>query len=197
MLHFDDGGASALSLIAPRLEAIGWRGHFFVSTRYLGTRGFLDAEGVRELHGRGHRVGSHSWSHPERISELPHAQIVEEWARSIADLSSILGTPPKTASVPGGFYSRGVARAAAQAGLQVLFNSEPVVGRNVLDGIEVWGRFNVNRRTQPAVAAGLACGRADLRVSQYLAWNLKKVAKRFAGPLYRRIRGRILEGQSS
>ena len=37
MLHFDDGGTSALELIAPRLEAVGWRGHFFVPTRYLGT----------------------------------------------------------------------------------------------------------------------------------------------------------------
>jgi peptidoglycan/xylan/chitin deacetylase (PgdA/CDA1 family) len=192
MLHFDDGGASALSFIAPRLEALGWRGHFFVSTRYLGSASFLDADGVRELHRRGHVVGSHSWSHPERIADLPPEQILEEWKRSRDELESIVGAPVTTASVPGGFYSREVARCAAKAGLRVLFNSEPVTGRHLVDGTEVWGRFNVNRRTSAAGAAGLVRGQRHLRASQYVFWNTKKVGKTVFGPLYRSIREAVL-----
>jgi peptidoglycan/xylan/chitin deacetylase (PgdA/CDA1 family) len=193
MLHFDDGGVSALGMIAPRLEALGWRGHFFVPTRYLGTRGFLDAAGLRELHGRGHSVGSHSWSHPERIHALPAADMLEEWRRSRGQLEAILGASVVTASVPGGFYSRAVARAAAQAGIAVLFNSEPVMRRRLVAGIEVWGRFNVNRRTRAESAVGLVRRRFHLRASQYLLWNAKKLAKRLTGPLYRRVRAAALE----
>jgi peptidoglycan/xylan/chitin deacetylase (PgdA/CDA1 family) len=192
MLHFDDGGTSALELIAPRLEAVGWRGHFFVPTRYLGTSGFLDAEGVRELHRRGHVVGSHSWSHPERMADLPYRQIVEEWRRSRQDLEDIVGVSITIASVPGGFYSREVARAAGDAGVRILFNSEPVMTPEDIGGVEVWGRFNVNRRTPPSSAAGLVRGDVHLRASQYLLWNAKKVGKSFFGPVYRRVRELLL-----
>lgn len=193
MLHFDDGGASALLSIAPRLEALGWRGHFFIATRYLGSSGFLEAEGVRELHRRGHVVGSHSWSHPERIVGLAPEQMLEEWRRSRAELETILGAPVTTASVPGGFYSREVARSAARAGIRLLFNSEPVTTPGMVDGTEVRGRFNINRRTQPASAAGLVRGRAHLRASQYLLWNTKKLGKTLFWPLYKSIRKRVLE----
>lgn len=192
MLHFDDGGTSALAFIAPRLEAVGWRGHFFIPTRYLGSNGFLDPEGVRDLHRRGHVVGSHSWSHPARIADLPHEQIVAEWRRSRHEIESILGAPVTVASVPGGFYSQGVARAAAEAGIRVLFNSEPVVSCRLVAGVEVWGRFNINRRTRPASAAGLVCGRFHLRASQYVLWNAKKLGKGLAGPFYRRLRETVL-----
>jgi len=193
MLHFDDGGASALREIAPRLESLGWRGNFFIATRYLGTGAFLDAEGVRELQRRGHVVGSHSWSHPERIADLAPDEIHEEWRRSRADLETILGAPVTAASLPGGFYSREVARSAARAGIQVLFNSEPVVARQTVDGMEVRGRFNINRRTQAASAAGLVRGSVHLRASQYVLWNAKKVGKTLFWPLYKSIRKRVLE----
>ena len=193
MLHFDDGGASALAFIAPRLEAVGWRAHFFIPSRYVGSSGFLDPQGVRELHRRGHVVGSHSWSHPERIADLPHPQIVEEWKRSRHDLEAILGAAVTVASVPGGFYSKGVARAAEEAGIRLLFNSEPVASCSRVGGLEVWGRFSVNRRTRPASAAGLVRGRVHLRASQYLLWNTKKIAKRLVRPLYRKLRNAVLE----
>ncbi len=192
MLHFDDGGASALSFIAPRLEALGWRGHFFVATRYLGTSGFLEPEGVRDLHRRGHVVGSHSWSHPERMADLPPEQILEEWKRSRGELEAILEAPVTVASVPGGFYSREVARSAARAGIRVLFNSEPIQACRTVDGTEVRGRFNINRRTRPASAAGLVRGRLHLRASQYVLWNTKKVGKSLFGPLYRSLRETML-----
>jgi hypothetical protein len=41
-LTFDDGGASALHPTADLLERRGWSGHFFVTTRRIGTPGFLD-----------------------------------------------------------------------------------------------------------------------------------------------------------
>src|SRR5688572_15916675 len=56
----DDGGVSYYTLIADRLEARGWRGHCFVTTDAIGTRGFLTAAQIRELDARGHIIGTHS-----------------------------------------------------------------------------------------------------------------------------------------
>src|SRR5476651_920421 len=52
-ITFDDGGVSALGA-ADMLERYGLRGHFFVTVNYIGTRGFLDPAGIRELRNRGH-----------------------------------------------------------------------------------------------------------------------------------------------
>ena len=68
LMTVDDGGVSYYTLVADRLEARGWRGHCFVSTDAIGTRGFLTASQLRELDTRGHVIGSHSASHPARFS---------------------------------------------------------------------------------------------------------------------------------
>ena len=76
-ITFDDGGASALGA-ADVLERYGLRGHFFVTVNYIGKPGFLHPAGIRELHDRGHEVGSHSCSHPLRMGHLPPARLRDE-----------------------------------------------------------------------------------------------------------------------
>ena len=39
LFTFDDGGVSAITHTADALEAHGWRGHFFVTTDYIGKPG--------------------------------------------------------------------------------------------------------------------------------------------------------------
>jgi peptidoglycan/xylan/chitin deacetylase (PgdA/CDA1 family) len=191
-LTFDDGGVSAHDLVAAALEDHGWRGHFFVTTDYLGRPGFLRPEQVRDLRQRGHVIGSHSCSHPLRLSACGWGQLLDEWRRSRDVLEEVLGEPVRTASVPGGFYSRAVARAAAAAGVQVLFTSEPTAGSWTVDGCLVRGRYTVFRGTSAAQAAALASGRLLPRLRQALAWNVKKVAKAAGGGLYERLRERLL-----
>src|SRR6267378_3753421 len=55
----DDGGLSYYTTVAERLEVRGWRGHCFVTTGAIGHPGFLDGRQIRELHARGHVIGSH------------------------------------------------------------------------------------------------------------------------------------------
>ncbi len=192
LLTFDDGGASALSEIAPRLEAHGWRGHFFIPTDALDRPGFLSSAGVRELAARGHVLGSHSASHPLRIAALPALAVREEWTRSCGRLGDILGVPVTVASVPGGMFSWAVADAAAAAGIRWLFTSEPVVTVQERSGCLVIGRYTLKQRARPAEVAQLALGQGTARVKQWLEWNSKKVAKRLAGPAYMSIRKHIL-----
>ena len=188
LITFDDGGLSAHTEIIGLLEQRGWRGCFFMTTDFIDTKGFLDAAQLRDLHTRGHVVGSHSCSHPLRFSSLPRAAMLREWRDSVARLSDILGVPVVTASIPGGAYSRITAETAAAAGLRVLFTSEPTTKITTVDGCLIVGRYAVQRATPPAVAAALAAVKFLPAMRQALLWNAKKIAKKTAGPLYLKFR---------
>src|SRR5450759_2938016 len=158
LLTFDDGGVSFHHPIADLLESRGWRGHFFITTDRIGTPGFLTEAQLRELHRRGHIIGSHSCSHPTRMAALNRADLDREWRQSIARLSAVLGDAVKVASVPGGYYSRDVAESAAAAGIEALFTSEPTAQVGMLNGCRVLGRYVVQRGMSPAWSAGFAAG---------------------------------------
>lgn len=190
-ITFDDGGLSAATEIAEQLEKRGWRGWFFITTDCIGKPSFCSCDQLLELHRRGHVIGSHSASHPERISSCGWDQLVDEWTRSCSVLAEITGSPVTTASVPGGFYSRNVARAAARAGIEILFTSEPTTSMSVVDLTLIIGRYNVYRGMSARDAASLVSSPLR-RWRQTAFWNLKKVAKAVAGPLYKSVRRQIL-----
>lgn len=191
LISFDDGGVSSM-LIAEMLEARGWRGIFFITVDYIGRRGFVDREQIRELARRGHTIGSHSCSHPDRMAACSREQLLDEWQRSCATLSEILGSTVAMASVPGGYYGRNVAEAAAAAGITRLFNSEPNKRVYQVDGCRVYGRYSVFRGDSARTAAALARGRSLALLKQTAAWNLKKVAKTIGGRAYLRVRTMLL-----
>ncbi len=184
LLTFDDGGVSAHSVIAPLLEARGWRGHFFVVTDEIGRDGFMTADQVRDLHRRGHVVGSHTCSHPERMSTLSDDELRYEWGHSVAVLSDVLGARVDTASVPNGYYSRRVGVAAAAAGIRWLFTSEPTLRLTTVAGCTLLGRFHVQAHTPAATVADLVAERSVSRARQRLHWSVKKVAKAVGGSGY-------------
>ncbi|MET0213554.1 MAG: polysaccharide deacetylase family protein [Vicinamibacterales bacterium] len=184
LLTVDDGGVSYYALVADRLEARGWRGHCFVSTNAIGTRGFLSASQLRELDRRGHVVGTHSASHPARFSACEPAHMREEWARSRMVLEDLLGHKVEIASVPGGYYSQRVARSARDAGLRVVFTSEPITASHDEAGTLVIGRFTL-RRGHPTDRAGLLAHREPwARYQEWASWRAKGLVKPLLGPLY-------------
>jgi peptidoglycan/xylan/chitin deacetylase (PgdA/CDA1 family) len=188
---FDDGGASA-EVAAEELERHGRRGHFFVTADYIGAPGFLTAAALRDLHRRGHVVGSHSCSHPLRMAHCSPRQIRAEWGVSRERLSDIVGDPVWVASVPGGDFDDGVAEAAADAGYTLLFTSEPTATERRLGTITVNGRYTVQRWTRAAAVAGLAAGAWLPCSRQMVVWTAKKIGKRVGGRGYLRARQFVL-----
>jgi peptidoglycan/xylan/chitin deacetylase (PgdA/CDA1 family) len=184
LLTFDDGGESAFAPIASLLEQHGWRGHFFVTAKQIATKGFMTVEQIQALHQRGHVIGSHSFSHPTRMSYCTDEQLADEWTLSVKLLSEILGEPVDTASVPGGYYSDRVAKSAAAAGIRVLFNSEPTTSITSVNGCLVVGRYNIFRGTPPSVSGALVSPNSNARSKQWLYWTAKKVLKKTAGRPY-------------
>jgi peptidoglycan/xylan/chitin deacetylase (PgdA/CDA1 family) len=191
MLTFDDGAASALEA-AEQLARRSWRGHFFITTDLVGTPGFLGWDGVRELALGGHVIGSHSCSHPDRMAACSWEQLLDEWSRSAAVLAEALGRPVRTASVPGGLYSRSVGRAAAAAGFTTLFTSLPSQRVGSIEGCLLIGRYAIRRDTPADEAAAAAAGRAVPWARQRAAWGLRGAAKRIAGERYEGMRRALL-----
>jgi peptidoglycan/xylan/chitin deacetylase (PgdA/CDA1 family) len=196
VLTFDDGGVSYYTLAAERLEARGWRGHCFVTTGRIDTLAFLTASQIRELDERGHLIGTHSVSHPTRFRALPPARQQSEWADSRRRLEDLLGHGVRVGSVPGGFYSADVARAAAGAGLTTLFTSEPTTSLQVIDGCLVIGRFAIRRGDRPHRSGGLVRSTWTRRTA-WANWTAKALAKPLLGASYPRVAQSVLHAMRS
>src|SRR5262245_2378429 len=194
-LTFDDGGVSAMRA-ADALERHGFTGHFFITANYIGRRGFVTAQHLRELRARGHVVGSHSCSHPLRMGHCSWPQLVDEWTHSRSILSDVLGDDVVVASVPGGDFAPQVAEAAARAGIAELFTSEPRLEARHAFGLTLRGRFTIQRWTTPEITAALATGAWLPCARQAFVWNAKKIGKRVGGERYLQLR-RLLIGHRS
>jgi peptidoglycan/xylan/chitin deacetylase (PgdA/CDA1 family) len=188
-LTFDDGGASALAS-AEALERHGWRGHYFITADRVGTPGFLTAAQVRELAARGHEVGSHSHTHPTYMGALTAAELRHEWRASREALGEMLGAPPGSAAVPGGFLSPVVIDEAAKAGYRLLLTSQPYARARTHNGMRLQGRFTIWAATTPARAAAYARGEPLARLSLWLAWEGKTAPKRISPTAYEALRQR-------
>lgn len=191
VISFDDGGSSALAA-AEALERHGLRGYFLLTANYVGRRGFLNEDAVRDLHGRGHVIGSHSCSHPLRMGHCSALQLADEWTRSREAISAIVGEAITVASVPGGDYAPSVAEAAARAGFTLLFTSEPTDRESQAFGLHLRGRFTIYRWTTAWAVGGLVAGDWLPRAQQTLAWNARKITKRIAGERYLQLRKLLL-----
>ncbi len=192
ILTFDDGGRSALDVVAPVLAEHGLRGEFFIATDRLGTPRFLDRRGVAELAAAGHVVGSHSHTHPDVMPALSDEQILSEWRTSIAVLEDATGRPVEHASVPNGFTNRAVVAAAQQAGIKTLFTSTPTRRRRAYQGMDVVGRYTVLASDSPRGAIALASGGLLPRLQQQARWNALALAKQLLGDRYLVVRSRLL-----
>lgn len=120
---FDDGGQAA-GIAADMLEDYGWRGSFFVTTDLIGKQGFMQRSQIRELHERGHLVGSHSCSHPDIFRDLPRHQMSYEWSESRKVLQDLLGDDISSVSIPGGDMNDATVEEAENVGYSHIFTSE-------------------------------------------------------------------------
>jgi peptidoglycan/xylan/chitin deacetylase (PgdA/CDA1 family) len=193
-LTFDDGGVSFYTIVADKLEALGMGASCFVTTDYIGRPGFLDTAQIRELDARGFAIGAHSASHPARFSSLKASEMLREWIDSRSRLEDLLGHAVTIGSVPGGYFSTAVARTAARAGLQRLFNSEPVRHSRAVDGCEVVGRFTIRRGAPADLARRLVRSAPWARSKEWAVWNAKGLVKPLLGSSYPRVADWIYGG---
>lgn len=128
LFTFDDGEASVARHALPRLDRRGHRGALFMTTAWLGRRGFLDAVAIRELDAAGWLIGSHGHTH-RFLNTLRADELRDELRRSRDELADILGYPPRHLSFPGGRTSPEVETVARELGFSTLWSSIPGVNR--------------------------------------------------------------------
>ncbi len=187
---FDDGGVSFLTVAAPILEKYGFRGKFYISTGYIGAEGFLNAEQIRELHERGHIVGSHSHSHPERMSVMTDNDIIDEWRISQMMLNEVLGFTPKYASIPNGYSSKTVLKAMIAAGITIIDTSATTTSQKHFDNAVVRGRYAVTADMTADSIRSLISS-PYVRLKKAFRWHCLSIAKSVLGDTYLSIRAKL------
>ncbi len=193
LITFDDGGKSAYFNIVPLLEEYNLKGIFFIATKYIDNPNFLSSNQIIELHKRGHLIGSHSHSHPSSISTLSYPDILFEWNKSCELLGNLLGKKINVASVPAGYYSSKVAKAAKEAGIDHLFTSEPTSKVHKVAGISVYGRFNLFGNASSKTAHNYIKGNPKLIFKEQFLWESKKLLKKSLGDKYLVLRKLLLK----
>lgn len=114
-VSFDDGEAAQLPA-AEELAAKGVPASVYVTVGYLGTEGYLDHAGLRDLAAvPGVEVGSHSVRHVH-LDVLPRDELRVQLRDSRAALEDGIGREVRGLAYPHGAHDRHVVAAAAEAG---------------------------------------------------------------------------------
>lgn len=143
-LTFDDGGISFYTIIAPILEKYHLTGRFYIATNYIGTEGFMNENQIKDLHQRGHIIGSHSCSHPSDFRVIPFDARKMEWKDSVQRLSEIIGEPVREISIPNGFLQKDDMRIFEDLGITTIYTSK--LGENRKKGsMLIKGRIGIDK----------------------------------------------------
>lgn len=184
LLTFDDGGKSSI-LIADYLEKYDLRGHFFITTSLIGDKYFLSEAEIRDLHNRGHIIGSHSHSHPNVFKSLSYENMILEWSTSKKVLENILKTEITTCSIPGGDANKNSYISAQKCGYKFLFDSEPTIRLRKKDNLYILGRICPKAGTSYEVVEGF-CNYKGIRKQNYIR-KVKNLVKTIVFPVYSKI----------
>lgn len=176
-LTFDDGGRTAMEA-ARRLEANGYRGHFFIVVDRVGERGFLNWDQIHDLNQRGHCIGSHTMTHTNLLKTDPQTR-QQELTESKAEIVRELGRC-QCLSIPLGAYDEAVFEAAREAGYRYVFTSEPIRIPRGHQGRR-YGRWNIWYDTGPEDVAAILEASPPVVIRTAVRWYGIKFVKRLLG----------------
>ena len=184
LITFDDGGISNLKA-ADLLDQYNYKGIFFIVTDYIGKSGFLDKQDIKALSAKGHLIGSHSKTHPNVFNAISYDELLQEWKESKKELENITDEPVDICSIPGGFDSPEVYKAAYECGYKTIFNSEPTTIVIKKYGLNIYGRVCPKTGTSLDKIKQLASHKGIFQ--EQLIRKAKKNIKRLISPFYNRI----------
>lgn len=189
---FDDGGISFLTEIAPILEKYGFRGIFFISTAYIGCEKFLKVEEIKELVRRGHTIGSHSHTHPERMSAIGSDHVHDEWKYSQMILTEILGKSSNVASIPNGYSSKSVLKAMNKEGITNIYTSSPTTKVKKFRNSQIIGRYVITDNDDVLTVMSIVSS-PFYRFKQNARFKCLGIAKAILGDTYLKLRNKMIK----
>jgi peptidoglycan/xylan/chitin deacetylase (PgdA/CDA1 family) len=144
-ITFDDGCESDLLTSAPILRKLNFGATFYVTSGFLGRRGYMSPAQVRELSDLGFEIGCHSMTHAH-LNDLDDARLHREIIDAKLQLEQITGKPVEHFSCPGGRYNRRAVQIARVAGYRSMATSRSYANSPSTDTFEL-GRIPVMRDT--------------------------------------------------
>jgi peptidoglycan/xylan/chitin deacetylase (PgdA/CDA1 family) len=180
IITFDDGNGSDYSIAFNILKRYGFVATFFVTVGRIGTRDYLEWDHLKEMINGNMSIQSHSLNHLF-LSDLSKDNLRKELTESKEILEDKLSLPVHFISLPGGFYSQQVLKAAQGAGYKGVATSRPGLNRlgNLEGESKLYKRFAITRKTrmdsfQEIVHADLLFS-AKSRVVYQLKWIAQKI----------------------
>ena len=135
-ITFDDGNQSDISVALPSLLDNKFTATFYITTDWIGKRGFLNSSDIRALRSEGMEIGSHGHTHTY-FDELTDAQLLEEVRASTDTLGNVLGEKVTALSAPGGRLHSRLGEIAAQLGIQTVGTSRVAIVTRTCDPLDI------------------------------------------------------------
>lgn len=192
---FDDGGSSAL-WIAKELNKRNITAYFFISTGFIGKKGFCNENDLKIIDEMGHIIGNHTHSHPGRISTLTKEQLWEEWSKASDILKKMLNKNIKAACIPGGHFSLSQADILNDLGYKKIFTNKPVRKTKSHKNVQIIGRYPIQNNMPTVKYLSYFKKYSRLRSGMFVRWQLLEIIKFVTGPYYDYIRN-IVKGYNS
>lgn len=186
---FDDGGISFYTIIAPILEEYGWHGIFFISTRYIGTKGFMTSTQIVDLHKRGHIIGSHSHHH-KVLTEMTLKEVENELKQSSDIISDILGERITTISIPNGCYSKEILELGINTGFKSIYTSKPTTKILSYKCADLIGRYSIAYNTTATDVMHII-KQPSLRARMEMKYNILQLVKLVLGSNYSKLKMKV------
>jgi len=191
-ITFDDGSETDLICAAPVLREAGFGATFYITTGFLGKRGYLSTAQLRELDGFGFEIGCHSMTHPY-LSDIDQQQLETEITGAKQTLEQLLGHNIGHFSCPGGRYDDRTLETARRAGFRTVATSRYSANslstdRYRLGRVALLRDMNLDEFGELCRGRGLWKKRAT-EVARSTVRNL------FGNTIYDRVRAHVLESR--
>jgi peptidoglycan/xylan/chitin deacetylase (PgdA/CDA1 family) len=188
-ITFDDGSETDLLIAAPVLKELGFGGTFYITSGFLGNRGYLNPSQLRELCSLGFEIGCHSRTHTY-LTNLDENGLRREMAEAKFDLEQITGTSVEHFSCPGGRHNQRISEFARAVGYRTLATSRIHANSQSSDRFAL-GRIAMLRTVSLAEYRNICCGRGLWQMN--MSVQLREVAQRLLGnSAYDRLRAGLL-----
>lgn len=189
---FDDGGITFSTEAAPILEKHNFIGMFFISTSFIGKKGFLNPEQIKSLSDKGHIIGSHSHWHDSEVIKKNIKTNIEDWKKSVNILSSITGKPIKVASLPRGDGPTFLKKIIFDLGITELYTSVPTTKvKSFSSNRKEIGRYVIHRNLPLSNVLKIVQS-SFYRNKMLLKWCFITIIKRILGDSYMSFKSLIL-----
>jgi peptidoglycan/xylan/chitin deacetylase (PgdA/CDA1 family) len=121
-ITFDDGCETDLITAAAVLKETGFGATFYITSGFLGRKGYLSRAQLQQLCALGFEIGCHSMTHAY-LTDLDQSSLQREIVEAKTRLEQIIAGAVEHFSCPGGRYDQRVTSVAEMAGYKSLATS--------------------------------------------------------------------------